>query len=336
MRGFSDRQDFQDFVTAVLGFPPTARNGHSAKEVFHASYEILDRLAGKKIPRVLGWKAYALALSVYENWGKPRGAPSDPGDRLVQAKSLAEQAIDADPTDFDVHWAMADVCLIRYGFLTDENELEEAEAERTRVEKEFDEALTLNADERHPNLFAEAASAMMQIGEYERADKLFRKAERRPDWHRWMRGIDLFLRAGRADSDEESSLLEAALTELKSASRHPEEDFYQEEIQLVLAAIYWRKHELGEGERTDMQLSSERNRRAAEGTIRKFRERRTGWKRKDAQSSLALAGPDRKYWRDTIDALWDLSGGDPRPTGKRGRGARKGGGKGGQGRRGRR
>lgn len=331
MRGFTDEDDFDEFVKAVRGFPPSPREDKSAERVFQESYAILVDLAAKNIPRAMGWQAYALALSVYERWPLPKNADEledKDQKRLDRAKKLAEEAIKADETDFDVHWAMADVSLIRYGFLSALGKDDKTEEEQDRVKSEFKRALYLNGDERHPNLLVEAASAMMQIGEYDEADRLFRQAERRPDWHRWMRGLDLFFRAGRAGMEHKAALLEQALTELKCAHAQPDEDFFQEEIELVLAAVYFRKHELGETrllatEDTDehrrLTASSGRNERAARNAIARFRSRR-GWKKVDAKRSLALSSVDRNHWDDTIDELWKLSGGDigvpPKPPGQ--------------------
>lgn len=309
MRGTSDHRAFQDFVRAVLGFPPTPRNGLTAEEVFQNSFRILTDLAelDPPFPRAIGWKAYALALTVYEGWPLPPEHEVEDDERLDLAKQLALRAVELDPTDFDVHWALADVCLIR-------GEFKEAQ-------QEFEQALYLNGDERHPNLFAEAASAMMQIGLHDESDKLFRKAERRADWHHWMRGIGLFLRAGRSDNEQEL-LLDRALDELKSAKAQPGEDFYQEELQLMLAAVYWRKHEIEQSklrsardpeERNRIERNSARNKKEAEGAIRRFHDRRTGWDRDRAKRSLSLNRTDRRYWHETVDALWDqLEGGRPR------------------------
>jgi tetratricopeptide (TPR) repeat protein len=330
MRGIDDYEAFDKFVVAVSGFPPTARKGMSAEDVFKHSVSLLHELASGQatFPRAMGWKAYALALSVYESWELPDDLPEyemSPAKRLDEALKLAEEAATEDQFDFDVHWALADVHLIRGGFFYERNEDKKGKLEFAEVKCEFDMALYLNGDERHPNLFAEAASAMMQIGAYDEADKYFRKAERRPDWHHWMRGIDLFLRAGRSGADNRGTLLDAALDELRSASRQPDEEFYQEELQLIMAAVYLRKSELSETKlsatkkkdaRKRLELSVQNNRKAAEDKIRHFRERRD-WSKKDAKRSLALNPTDRGYWHETVERLWDMSGGDIGVDGKR-------------------
>jgi hypothetical protein len=112
MRGTTDEKLYDKFVTAVLGFPPTARDNMTAEQVFQSSYSILGDLAEMQpeFPRAIGWKAYALALSVYEGWRLPRRAPEEglsDRERLDQAKGLAQHAIDLDQTDFDLHWLSA-------------------------------------------------------------------------------------------------------------------------------------------------------------------------------------------------------------------------------------
>src|SRR5262249_52319333 len=235
MRGTSDKRIYDKFVKAVAGFPPTARDGKSAKEVFSESYALLDELADPKnapFPRALAWKAHALVLSAYEGWPLPPSAAEakdTPNVRLDKAKNLALRAIGLDETDYDLHWAMADIYLFRKEF--------------DDATREFEIALDLNGHERHPNLFAEAASAMMHAGKLDKAPSYFRKASRRPDWHHWMQGILLFIQAGRAGANAEA-FLNNALDELKSTDTQLGDDFYQLEIQLVLAAVHWRKWEL--------------------------------------------------------------------------------------------
>ena len=154
---------------------------------------------------------------------------------------------------------------------------------------------------------------MMQIGEHEEADKLFRKAERHPDWHRWMRGISLFLRAGRSEANKEF-LLDRAIDEFKAAKAQPGEDFYQQELQLMLAAVYWRKQELwqarseaagDENERSRSLLNSERFSTMCSDSLVRFQGFRRWWDPDRAKRSLSLNPTDRAYWHETVDAIWD-------------------------------
>jgi tetratricopeptide (TPR) repeat protein len=304
MRGTTNPTLFDQFVGAVVGFPPTARDGKSAQQVFQDSYEALDDLAKKTpFPRALAWKAYALALSVYEGWPLPGSASENAmslQDRLNAAKSMGEQAISQDETDYDVHWAMADVHLIR-------GEFDDAK-------REFERALYLNRDARHPSLYAEAASAMMQVGDFETADKYFRRA-RTPDWHHWMKGIFIFLKAGRASADREI-FLNLALDDLKATRAQRGDDFYQLEIQLILAATHWRKWQLlsekaaatsDPTEKALLTTYAARNMAAAERAISIFRTWFSYWTADLAISALALQDyDDKKWWQDTVTALWAL------------------------------
>jgi tetratricopeptide (TPR) repeat protein len=305
MRGTSDKALFDKFVGAVVGFPPTARDGKSAQQVFEDSYAALDDLAtNNPFPRALAWKAYALALSVYEGWPLPKSAPENSmnwQDRLDAAEKLGKQAISQDETDYDVHWAMADVHLIRGEF--------------GDAITQFERALDLDRDGRHPSLYAEAASAMMQAGDFDRAERYFRKA-RTPDWHRWMKGIFLFLRAGRAAADHREIFLNQTLEELKNTRAHRGDDFYQFETQLILAAVHWRKWELlsekaaattDPTEKALLTSYAARNMAAAERAISIFRTWFSYWTEDLAKAALSLQnGGDKKWWQDTIAALWAI------------------------------
>jgi tetratricopeptide (TPR) repeat protein len=306
MRGTDDEVLFDRFVAAVLGFPPTARDGKSAKSVFKESYQILSDLADAKtpFPRAIAWKAYALALSVYEGWPLPDGAAEEGMDsqqRLDLARDLGRAAIGHDHTDFDLHWAMADIHLIRKEF--------------PQAKEEFERAVYLNRDERHPSLFAEAGSAMMQIGELERAQMYFRRAMRRPDWHHWMRGILLFVKAGRAGAEEET-FLNLALDELKGTYAQLGDDFYQTEVQLVLACVHWRKSRLFAQRAANLpdgvaraliQRDAERNRAAAEREIRQFRAVFDHWTVEQALTAVPFDDAnDENYWETTVRELWEI------------------------------
>jgi len=304
MRGNIGKPVFDKFVNAVIAFPPTARDGKSAQQVFQDSYALLDDLAtNTPFPRALAWKGYALALSVYEGWPLPataKEAALNGQQRLDEARNLTAAAIAQDGTDHDVHWAMADVHLIRQEF--------------DDARKEFEIAVDLNRDERHPSLFAEAGSAMMQIGNLDKAQMYFRKA-RTPDWHHWMKGIMLFIKAGRA-GDHQETFLNLALEELKGTRMQLGDDFYQHEIQLVLAAVHWRKWMLLSAKAAAtkdpntqalIQNYAVRNRTAAERAIRAFRATFPYWT--DAQAATALplqVAGDSAYWQDTVRDLWAI------------------------------
>jgi len=306
MRGTDDKALFDKFVAAVIGFPPTARDGKSAKEVFAESFQLLSDLASQKkpFPRALAWKGYALALSVYEGWPLPDSAPEKKmlvKDLLDMAQSLASEAIALDTTDHDLHWAMADIHLIRKEF--------------TEANDEFAIALYLNRDERHPNLFVEAASAMTQIGDLDSAQKHFRKATRGPDWHRWMKGIMLFIQAGRAGANEET-FLNLAMDELTDTHAQPGDDFYQLEIQLVLAAVHWRKAMLlwdkaaaapDQASRDLLERYAQRNQTAAKRAIQQFRATFDYWTVDQARTALPFqVKDDSDYWVKTVGAVWNL------------------------------
>lgn len=308
LRGTKDEGLYNDFVAAVIGFPPTTRDGKSAKDVFSDSYallsDVVDRSRKAKDPyaRAIAWKAYALALSVYEGWPLPASAVEESkfSDRqkLDEARDRGREAIGIDEYDYDLHWAMADIHLIRQEF---------ADAER-----EFKTAIRYNRDERNSNLFAEAGSAMMQVGKLDEAEAYFRKAFRKPDWHNWMKGILLFIKAGRESGANRESLLNQALDELTSAHTQLGGDLYQEEIQLLLAAVHWHKWKLlseRAAQTSDEQLNryAARNLATATRAIREFRKSRDSWSVQQAVTALPLnEQADATYWRDTLEQLWKL------------------------------
>jgi tetratricopeptide (TPR) repeat protein len=304
MRGTNDKNLYDKFVRAVSGFPPTPRDGKTAQEVFRESYALLDDLAtNNPFPRALTWKAYALALSAAEGWPLPDTAHEfamDRQARLALARKLGEQAAGEDKTDYDLQWGLADVYLLDEKF--------------DLAVAAFNRALELNKDARHPSLFAEAASAMMQAGDFKEAERLFRRA-RLPDWHKWMHGIFLFLKAGRAE-DERETYLNLALEELKSTQTQVGDDFYQGEIQLVLAGVHWRKSEFfrlkagGEGAKGEKALFdgyAARNLAAARRAMEIFRAEFSYWDVETATTALTLQDcRDKKWWRDTVTELWKL------------------------------
>ncbi len=305
MRGTTSKADFDLFASAVACFPPSARHGKTAQAVFEEGYEALSALAKKKPPfaRAIGWKAYVLALSVHEEWSLPPKASEakmSAQARLDEALRLAQMAVKQDETDHDLHWALADVHLIR-------GEFKDSVAA-------FEEAIKLNRDERHPSLFVDAATAMMQAGDFDRAETLFRKA-RMPDWHNWSRGIFLFLKAGRATADRET-FLNLALDELKATRMQIGDDFYQSEVQLVLAAVHWRKAELFDQKAASTKDPADhalftrlaaQSRGAAARAIQGFHGAFHHWSPAVAGMSLPLdSKTDTDWWQDTVKALWSI------------------------------
>jgi tetratricopeptide (TPR) repeat protein len=306
MKGIDTQDLYDKFADAVSGFPPTARPGKKAEQVFMHSYLLLNDLAKAKIPRAMGWKAYALALSVYEGWPLPPSVEEErawlPATRLEKAEAMALEATKADPYDYDVFWALADVYLIRKNF--------------TKAVETFQVAMDLNRHERHPNLLAEAAAAQMHDGDHDQSSANFARARRRPDWHRWMNGILLVMRSGRENEDQ-GSLLDEALAELKGThTTTPGQDYYQEEIQLILAVAHWKKHKLSEAEgeatedpifRTTMELSSQAHKREAEQAIRQFRRTFKDWTEDQVKTALPFREPeDTDYLMKTVAELWKV------------------------------
>ncbi|HEX6118598.1 MAG TPA: hypothetical protein VFZ03_04045, partial [Dongiaceae bacterium] len=175
----------------------------------------------------------------------------------------------------------------------------------------FEKALDLNRDARHPSLFIEAGSAMMQAGEFEKAESCFRRA-RAPDWHHWSRGVFLYLKAGRASADRED-FLNLALDDLRATKNQLGDEFYQSEIQLVLAAVHFRKDEQFTARAKVARSASDqarftgyaaRNDRAARRAIRNYRAAFPKASAAQAIRSQALDDPrDRAWWGDAMKAL---------------------------------
>src|SRR5262245_17402598 len=112
------------------------------------------------------------------------------------------------------------------------------------------------------------------------------------------------------------AFLNNALDELKSTDTQLGDDFYQLEIQLVLAAVHWRKSELlsaraaamTAGEPRDlMEKFAARNRAAAERAIRAFRTTFDHWNVDRAATAVPFKNTaDGAYWVDTMYELWKI------------------------------
>jgi tetratricopeptide (TPR) repeat protein len=310
MRGVIDADLFERFAKVTEAFPPTDRDPDSAQEVFKKSYqELYDIDTGvggvATFARVKAWRAYALALSVYEGWRLPNVPERNWNDdqRKQTALDWADEAIGMDGTDHDLYWARADVHLIRGDYAA--------------AVTDFERALRLSADERHPSLFAEAAAAYMHLGNHDKAEEYFKKARREPDWHRWMNGIFLFIKAGRARvaGVNEETLLDLALDELRGTRANPDEDYYQNEIQLILAAASWKKSQIiadkaalepDQKKKKKLQDVAKRHEKHARLAIRKFNGR-FGWNEDDAKRAVPFfdAG-DSQYFATAVDSIWGL------------------------------
>jgi hypothetical protein len=130
-----------------------------------------------------------------------------------------------------------------------------------------------------------------------------------------MKGILLFVMAGRAGANQDT-FLNLALGELKGTQEQLGDDFYQLEIQLVLAAVHWRKWEflsskaaaMPTGEPRDLIAKyAARNLSAAERAIRAFRATFDYWAVDQASTALSLKNKaDGAYWLDTINELWKI------------------------------
>jgi tetratricopeptide (TPR) repeat protein len=299
MRGTTDRNAFQDFVTAVCGFPPVERDGRSPQQVFNDSYDLLKKLAAMEppFPRARAWQGYALALSVSEGWpflDFKEEASMSADDRLDLALKLASAARDLDKTDYDLWWALANIYLIRREF--------------GPARDAFKEALFLNTDEANPNLLAEAADAMVHLGDQPQAEKYIRQALRKPDWHHWIRAWAFFTKAGRTKSDE-SVFLDLALDHIKSTRAHPGEATYLMDIQLLLAAVHARKRVLLASVDGAAKLA-ERHRLAAERAIQRFLAFFPYW---DVEQAVRFAPfstkADADYWRSACEEAWKINSG---------------------------
>jgi tetratricopeptide (TPR) repeat protein len=316
MRGTTNRQLFEEFAAVVKDLNPSARDHKLAKTGFHDSYRALHNLSQHvdAFPRIFGYKAYALALSVHENWDLPNAVPEKtmtPQERLDEALRLADEAKQRDPTDHDLHWALADVRLARGAGAADTTEIDEAISS-------FEEAIFLNADERHPSLFAEAAAAYMYRGDrangdHLKAEEYFKKAKRSPDWHHWYHGLFLFIKARQAGAGEEEAALDIAISELKNTHAQLEDDNYQHEIQLALALAYQRKSEIIDSRAkstadptTKKQLEeiTVRHKSRANRALARFRMDLNHMRRDDVRRALPFRGDDKTYFEAVLTNLW--------------------------------
>jgi hypothetical protein len=129
-----------------------------------------------------------------------------------------------------------------------------------------------------------------------------------------MNGIFLFIRAGRAGAAEET-LLDQAIDELKSTHALPDEELYQDEIQLALAAAYLKKSQIislrasteqNPERKARLSVIAARHEKNAKGAIKKFRDK-FKWNEDDAKRALPfLDSVDAEYFANAIADLWKL------------------------------
>jgi hypothetical protein len=153
---------------------------------------------------------------------------------------------------------------------------------------------------------------MMHNGDLDEAERYFRKA-RAPDWHRWMKGILLLMKAGRA-GDHQETFIDLAIDELGSARAQLGDDFYQTEIQLAMAAAHRRKAALLSGKasaapepaRGRIERNAARNTSSSQLALGNFRSAFGHWTTSQ-QATAALRfrdNADIAHWNRVITELW--------------------------------
>lgn len=276
MHGTTNEQAFDAFYEGTRGFPV-----HS-DEAFARSVGLFKRAIAldKRYARPRGWLAYAYVLSVNEGWRFDDAEPEagwDEERRLKAADELSREAVALDETDYDTHWARANV-------LIHTRRWDEAIAC-------FERALYLGRDEHNPSLLVDMADALVQVGEADRALDLIRKARRMPDWHHWVAAWACYAKARR-----DGVFYDLALDELRAMYWDPGEPKYLYDVKLLEAAIQARRAErqvrqgLGTGE-------AEQER--AEAAFRSFHERPEfeRWTLERARRFAPFRNPeDTEHW----------------------------------------
>jgi len=304
-----DRKIFDAFTAAISQFPiGPAKDPVLAQRNFSAAFDELKKLTRIEpvFPRAFGWLGYACVVAYSEGWTLPKPeAAMSTKELLNHAITLATKAQHADPTDYDVWWALANCYLHRAGHSQKWPE-EDTGAERKMdffqlCEGAFREAIFLNRDEGNLNLLAEAADAFTHMGNFEESRRLARASGRIPDWHLWISAWTFFVKSRKFEpgSEDFRFMLTMSLDEMRSVPREPEEQAYLTDMQLLRAAVHanMAKHFSLAG---DEAASAKQLRRAGKALL-KFQAKFPDWTVSNADRFAPFMDQaDRQYWLESV------------------------------------
>lgn len=278
MRGTTNEQAYDAFFEGTRGIPVHSDEEFTTSVRFFKEALRLD----PNYARPRGWLAYAYVISVTEGWrfaDTEQEAGWSEAELTTEAERLALEAVALDETDYDNHWALANV------LIKTERWDEAIEA--------FERARYLGRDEHNPSLLVDMADALVQAGEVDRALTLIRRARRMPDWHRWVASWAFYMKA-RADP----GYYGAALEELRLMYWQPGEPRYLLDVKLLEAAIHAQRSEQDEEKSAG---SGEAEKILANAALGLFRERPEfdRWSLKTALRFAPFRYPeDTEHWLD--------------------------------------
>jgi hypothetical protein len=121
-------------------------------------------------------------------------------------------------------------------------------------------------------------------------------------------------REGRRRGGNEETFLNLALEELKATHAHADEELYQEEIHLILAAVHRQKAKLLQAkaratkdpeDREALKRLANRSQAAAKREMQFFRETFDHWTRAQVATALPFGDrADKAYFMSAINELW--------------------------------
>lgn len=277
MRGTNSYDAYNRFIQATKGFPVVSNKS------FNKSVKSLKKALkiDKNYVRPRGWLAYAYVLSVTEGWKFKKSQPESKWSekkRLARAERLALAAVKRDKTDYDTHWALANVYINTKRW--------------DKAIKQFNDARYLCRDENNPNLLVDMADAVVHAGDHNRALRLIRRARRIQDWHRWVLAWAYFAK-GRIDP----IYYDMALEELRYMHWHPGDASYLSDVKLLEAVIYAQKAERLKGTKKPPIVREEQKK--ADEALKYFRARKefSNWTLEQAEKFAPFQKKaDRKHW----------------------------------------
>lgn len=220
----TEPNSFRNFKDGTKNFPIT--NQGRFESAIGSFRKLID--ADANHARAHGWLSYTYVTGIIDDWKFPKGddIPA-PEYALVEARTLADEAVRLDPEDFDTHWAKAFVSL--------------HSGDHAGAKKHFGTARKLNHGNRE--LLVENADERVYAGECDKAIELIERAWAIPDWHHWVYAWALYFKARK---DNDPTQLDKAMDHLDGKiSGKPGKDNTPAEIHLLRAAIHGQRSLLG-------------------------------------------------------------------------------------------
>jgi tetratricopeptide (TPR) repeat protein len=289
MRGTTSKEAFELFRLGVRAraLPLTLERWQASHAWFQQAIEkdtgltFADaRQAGVGFPRAWAWMAYGITMSYFEGW--------QPSTALDEALEYATRAVALDPYDYQNHWGAAFVHLVA-------GNVDQADSHK-------EEALYLAEEDLNMNLLNEMADVLVFLGSTDAAIALLQRARRVSDWNRWSLAWSYYFKAR-----ENPEYYDLALVELENTFWKPGAEQYEIDMQLLVAAVCWRKASLHEANHEPERAQEQRAKSAA--ALQQFLQARPNWtianehRRMPFATASASALAARDHWFDALREL---------------------------------